>query len=143
MDRRHAEYHLYLCGVRVLCPGSSPPQNLFCRRNLEALGTFSLPFSLSMDLEPIEASVDAGLTDRPLRLVASMFWFLCAVFLLEGGAIWVRFSGVSSSTSTVVSLLSDSRKAVDSALAWAGGAGSRGVRSSSLDVCEEHLVEWG
>lgn len=38
-----------------------------------------------MDLELIEEPEDAGLTDRPLRLVASLFWFVCAVLLLVRG----------------------------------------------------------
>lgn len=62
-----------------------PPRNLFTRCNLEVLGTFSLPSCLSVDLELIEEPEDAGLTDRPLRLVASLFWFVCAVLLLVRG----------------------------------------------------------
>lgn len=107
----------------------SPPQDLFCRRNLEVLGTFSLPSSPSVDLELIEEPEDAGLTDRPLRLAASLFWFVCAVLLLVRGSLWARFPGVSSSTSSVVLLHSETGKALDSAC--------RGRRGSCLDVCSE------
>lgn len=117
-----------------------PPQDLFSRRNLEVLGTFSLPSSVSVDLELIEEPEDAGLTDRPLRLAASLFWFVCAVLLLVRGSLWARFPRVSSSTSSVVFLHSETGKALDSALASAGGTGGRG-RGSCLDVCVELLVE--
>lgn len=72
-----------------------------------------------------------ALTDRPLRLVASLFWFVCAVLLLvrgrvRGGGLQARFPRVSSSTSTVVFWLSQTGKALDSAsLASSGGAGGR------------------
>lgn len=75
-----------------------------------------------------------ALTDRPLRLVASLFWFVCAVLLLVrgGGSGWgglrARFPRVSSSTSTVVFWLSQTGKALDSAsLASSGGAGGRRI----------------
>ncbi len=119
----------------------SPPQDLFSRRNLEVLGTFALPSSPSVDLELIEEPEDAGLTDRPLRLAASLFWFVCAVLLLVRGSLWARFPRVSSSTSSVVFLHSETGKALDSALASTGGRGGRG-RRSCLDVCVEHSVEW-
>lgn len=113
----------------------SPTQDLLSRRNREALGTFSLPSSVSVDLELIEEPEDAGLTDRPLRLAASLFWFVCAVLLLVRGSLWARFPGVSSSTSSVVLLCSETGKALESALTLAGG------RGSCLDVCVEHEVE--
>ncbi len=118
----------------------SPPQDLFSRRNLEVLGAFSLPSSPSVDLELIEEPEDAGLTDRPLRLAASLFWFVCAVLLLVRGSLWARFPRVSSSTSSVVFLHSETGKALDSALASTGGRGDRGGRSG-LDVCVEQSVE--
>lgn len=132
------ESHLYFYGVRHLyCSLSlSPPQDLFSRRNLEVLGTFSLHSSPSVDLEPIEEPEDAGLTDRLLRLAASLFWFVCAVLLLVRESLWACFPGVSSSTSSVVFLHSETGEAWDSALASSGGRGGRG-RRSCLDVCAE------
>lgn len=112
-------------------------QDLFIRRNLEVLGTFSPPFSPSVDLEPIEEPEDASLTDWPLRLVASLFWFVCAVLLLARGSLWACFPGVSSSTSSVVFFHSDTGKALDPVLASTGG---RGVRKPGLEVCVEHSV---
>lgn len=82
-----------------------------------------------------------ALTDRPLRLVGSLFWFVCAVLLLVRGrgaecvgrrgergvgGLWARFPRVSSSTSTVVFWLSQSGKTLDSALGACGGVGLRG-----------------
>lgn len=86
-----------------------------------------------------------ALTDRPLRLVGSLFWFVCAVLLLVRGrgaecvggrverglqgGLWARFPRVSSSTSTVVFWLSQSGKALDSAL----GAGGIGIARGGSD----------
>lgn len=141
---KHVAWHNIIsnCGVKHLhCSSSLPPQNLFRRRNLEAVGTFLLPSSPSVDLELIEEPEDAGLTDRPLRLVARLFWFVCAVLLLVRGSLWARFPRVSSSTSSVVFFHSETGKALHSALASTGGRGIRG-RWMCLDACVEHSVEW-
>lgn len=49
------------------------------RRNRDVLGSPPFLSSLAAGLELIEDPEDTGLTDRPLRLVASPLWLVCEI----------------------------------------------------------------
>ena len=109
--------NIHFCVASGIFTAAWFPQDFLGRRSRDVLAALCLPSSLAAGLELIEEPEDWGLTDRPLRLVASLLGFVCSVLLTRRGSLPACFPCAASSAPSV---------RLSPACSKRGGGGGRG-----------------